>query len=159
MRGKKAVAEFVAYVLLIGLAIALSVVVYSWLRGYANPANFKTCPDGISLVIEDYVCVGNDLKINLSNKGLFKVDGYIFKIGNETDVSGDPMGLPVNVMGVVTLPSPLNPGEITSKTWGYKSIYGRIVEMEVEPFRLDENKKILCDKSIIRQRTTLVECN
>lgn len=159
MKSKKAIAEFVAYVLLIGLSIALSVVVYSWLRGYANPANFKTCPDGVSLIVEDYTCDGTNLKVNLTNKGLFKIDGYIFRINNETDISGDPVGLPVNLLEMVTLTTPLNPGETTPRSWPYKAKYGRVVEMEVEPFRLDGAKKILCDKAILRQRTTLVECN
>ncbi len=157
--GKKAVSELIAYVLLVTLGIALSVVVYTWLKSYAAPSQLKTCPDGISLVIQDYSCLSNNITINLSNKGLFKINGYIFRINNETDVSGDPIGLPVNLVAMVTLTNPLNPGEITSHSWPYKAKYGRIVEMEIQPFRLDGTKKILCDKATIRQRTTLVECN
>jgi hypothetical protein len=159
MQNKKAISELIAYVLLVGLSIALSIAVYAWLRTYAIPAQAKTCPNGVGVIIHNYVCENGNITINLSNKGLFKIDGYIFRINNETDVSGNPAGLPVNLIATVTLPSSLNPGEMTGGSWKYKDKYARIVEMEIEPFRIEGKKNILCDKAVIRQRTTLVECN
>lgn len=161
MENKKAISELIAYVLLVSLSIALSIAVYSWLRAYASPTTLKACPDGVSVIIQDYICDKGNITINISNKGLFKIDGYIFRINNETDVNGNPVGLPVKniAKGPVILLSPLNPGEITSSSWKYKQEYTRIVEMEIEPFRIEGKKNILCDKAVIRQRTTLIECN
>lgn len=153
---KKAVSELVAYVLLISLSIGLSIAVYTWLKGYASEHPTKTCPDGVSLIIQDYLCEHENITMNLSNKGLFKIDGYIFRINNETE--GDkPRGLPVNLIEVVTLPGPLNPGEVTQRSWNYSGSFW-IVEMEIEPFRLEGNTKILCSNAVIRQRTKLDEC-
>lgn len=159
MENKKAISELIAYVLLVSLSIALSITVYSWLRTYISPSTLKACPDGVGIIIQDYICDKGNITINMSNKGLFRVDGYIFRINNETDISGDPAGLPVNIIATVILPTPLQPGEMTSGSWKYSEKYRRIVEMEIEPFRIEGKTNILCDKAVIRQRTTLLECN
>ncbi len=158
MKNKKGISELVAYVLLISLSIALSIVVYNWLRAYVIPYQPKTCPDGISIIIKDYTCYSGNITLNLSNKGLFRIDGYIFRINNESDATGNPVGLPINVITTKTLTTPLQPGEVTSGSWNYKTKYAKIVEMEIEPFRLEGDKNVLCDKATIKQRT-LLECN
>jgi hypothetical protein len=160
MNKKRGISELIAYVLLVSLAIGLSSAVYTWMRAYAINNPSESCPDGVSLIIQDYSCNATDISLNLSNKGLFRVDGYIFRINNETDESGSkPKGLPVNVIETVLLSTPLNPGEISGKTWPYKKKYGRIVEMEIEPLRLSGKRNILCEKAVIRQKTTMLECN
>ena len=158
MKNKKGISELVAYVHLISLSIALSIVVYNWLRAYVLPYQPKACPDGMSIIIKDYNCYTGNITLNLSNKGLFRIDGYIFRINNESDATGNPVGLPINVIITKTLTTPLQPGEVTSGSWNYKNKYGKIVEMEIEPFRLDGDKNVLCDKATIKQRT-LLECN
>ena len=155
---KRAITELIAYVLLISLAIALSIIVYNWLRFYVLPYESKACPDGVSLIIQEYSCNGGIINLTVRNKGLFKIDGYIFKVNNNTDYSGKPEGLPVYLLGSVQLPNPLNPSEMHSVSYAYQNSYGRIVEIEIEPFRMQENKLVYCDKSIIRQVIRSVDC-
>lgn len=159
MQNKRGISEFIAYVLLITLAIGLSVAVYSWLRAYTRNSQTETCPDGVSLIIKEYSCNSTSIAINVSNKGLFKVDGYIFRIGNEVDAYGKPKGLPVIVLNTTIFPTSLNPGESYPGLWSYKKNYGRIVEMEIEPLRISGKRNIFCEQAVVRQRTTLVECN
>src|SRR3989338_315360 len=144
---KKGVTELIAYVLLISLAIALSILVYNWLRFYVLPHEPKACPDGVSLIIQEYSCVSGNINITVRNKGLFKIDGYLIKINNKVDHAGKPEGLPVYLLASVSLPSPLNPSEMHSGDYPYKDLYGRVVEIEIEPFRKQENKIVYCDKS------------
>lgn len=155
-RGKKAITELIAYVLLIGLAITLSILVYNWLRFYVMPYESRTCPDGVSLIVQEYSCNAGKINITVKNKGLFKINGYIIKVNNETDNLGKPKGLPIHLLDSISFT--LNPSEIHSKTWDYESAYGRLVEIEIEPIRIQENKTVYCDKSILKQTIRSLDC-
>lgn len=155
---KRAITELLAYVLLIGLAITLSILVYNWLRFYVMPYEARACPDGISLIVQEYSCSAGNISITVKNKGLFKIDGYLVKVNNETDYAGKPKGLPVHLLDTVSLQIPLNPSETYSKEWPYKDDYTRIVEIEIEPYRMQENKLVYCDKAIIKQTIRSVDC-
>ena len=50
---KRAVSMIVAYVILITIAIALSILVYNWLRFYVGPGEKVECPEGVSLIIQE----------------------------------------------------------------------------------------------------------
>ena len=156
---KKGITELIAYVMLISLAIALSILVYNWLRFYVLPHEPKACPDGVSLIMQEYSCSAGNINITVRNKGLFKIDGYLIKINNKVDYAGKPEGLPVYLLASVSLPSPLNPSEMHSGNYPYKDLYGRVVEIEIEPFRKQENKIVYCDKSAVRQIVRSVDCS
>jgi hypothetical protein len=155
---KRGISELLAYVLLASLAVTLSILVYNWLRFYVIPATPKECPEGVSLIIKEYSCSNGSINITLKNKGLFRVDGYLIKINNETDFLGNPKGLPVHLLDSVILNNTLNPGDETSKEWDYKTDYERVVEVEVEPFRIEEKKTIYCGNAIIKQVIRAVDC-
>ena len=55
-KDKRALSNMVAYVLLISLTIALSALVYNWLRFYVSESDINECPEGMNLVIQDYTC-------------------------------------------------------------------------------------------------------
>jgi len=158
-KNRKGIAELLAYVLLIGLAITVSILVYNWLRFYVIPSSAKQCPDGVSMVIKEYNCdpVNKTINITLKNKGLFRIDGFLIKINNETDYSGKPQGLPVYLLDSVTVIDGLYPGDEISNSWDY-SQYERVVEVEVEPFRIEDGKEIYCDKAVVRQIIRSVDC-
>ncbi|MBU3907468.1 MAG: hypothetical protein KKA64_04435 [Nanoarchaeota archaeon] len=93
---KKGVSEVVGYVLLIGLVVIMGAIAYAWLKSYI-PQETPQCPDGISLMAEEwnYNSTNKLLTINLKNNGLFDVDGIYIKaatkLGQEvatTDLSG-----------------------------------------------------------------------
>jgi hypothetical protein len=158
-KGKKGIAELLAYALLMGLAITLSILVYNWLRFYILPSETKACPEGVNIILQEYSCSDGKINLTLRNKGLFNIDGYIVKVNNETAAStGKPKGLPVYLLGSVSLSSPLSPGMMTSKEWPYKDAYTRIVEVEIEPFRSEGGKTIYCDKAVVMQPIRSVDC-
>ncbi len=82
---KKGLSNMVAYVLLISITIALSALVYNWLRFYVGESDIIECPDGVNLIIQNYSCSsGSDgsLNVTLKNKGLFNSDGFIIRVND-----------------------------------------------------------------------------
>jgi len=82
MKEKKGISEIVSYVLLVMIAIAISVLVYAFLKLYV-PKEKSTCPEGISLTIESAVCdfAQRKLTLTLKNRGLFTVHKAFVRIG------------------------------------------------------------------------------
>jgi len=82
---KRGLSNLVAYVLLISITISLSVLVYNWLKTYTQKDNVKSCPDNVNVVIGSYDCfngINGNITINLENKGLFDVDGFIIRVSD-----------------------------------------------------------------------------
>ena len=79
---KRGVSIVVGYVLLITIVIAIAGIVYSWLRWYVTPGEDISCPDGVSLVIKEYECVGDILNLTIKNKGRFSFDGFVVFISS-----------------------------------------------------------------------------
>ena len=85
---KKGLSNMVAYVLLITITIALSVLVYNWLQFYVGASDLEECPDGVNLVIQNYTCSkghNGNVNVTLKNKGLFEVDGFILRVHDRID--------------------------------------------------------------------------
>lgn len=144
----------IAYVLLIVIAITVSIFVYEWLKNYA-PKEKVECEDGVSLVIEDYSCLEdiNKTNITISNKGLFNVDGFFIKISNDdgkpdhalTDSSAGIFD------GQVYFADKFKPGDIYSHEFSY-SIYNNITEIGIEPYILKQvsgkEEIVLCNNAV-----------
>jgi len=93
---KRGLSEMIGYVLLIVIALSISIAVYAWIK-YITPKETKTCPDDVSLVIEDYECytVTNGetikkLRLTISNRGLFETGGFYIRVREKGS-----QGLPV----------------------------------------------------------------
>jgi len=89
MEGKKAISMLVSYILLISLALAMSALVYAWLKSrIPGLAPKESCPEGVSLVIESYNCTNDTTQkyvdITVRNRGLFTVEGFIIKMSNSS---------------------------------------------------------------------------
>lgn len=154
---KRAISELIAYAMLIGLGVTLSVIVYNWMRIYVMPsAQLKICPSGVSIMLDNYVCANGKINITIANKGLFKIDGYLVKINNETDVSGNPKGLPIHLLYTESVQ--LMPGQRHTKEWNYMNDYKKVVEVEIAPFRKDGNKQVYCSGAIVRQPISQLGC-
>ncbi len=82
MKEKKGISEIVSYVLLVMIAIAMSVLVYAFLKLYV-PKEKPICPEGISLTIESANCnlAQRTLTLTLRNRGLFTVHKAFVRIG------------------------------------------------------------------------------
>ena len=72
----------IGYVLLIAGIIALSAIVYVWLKSYV-PREAIECPEGVSIFIKESTCKEIDgiynLNFSLRNNGRFGVEGYFIK--------------------------------------------------------------------------------
>jgi cysteine-rich repeat protein len=87
MKNKKAVSMMVSYTLLIIIAVAISIVVYSYLKLYL-PSDRPECPADINLIIDDVVCIydatvptNTRIELTISNRGLFNVDSFFARVG------------------------------------------------------------------------------
>lgn len=151
---KKALSEIVGYVLLIVLAISLSIGVYAWLKGYIWKPQEK-CPDGTSLIIENYNCSNGIISLKLRNQGSFNIDGFIIKVGNKT---GSKPIYPLSIFGqkekgYVFFDKSLKPAENKEFSADYSN-FGKLREMMIEPIRTQEGKIILCENAVISQEIT-----
>ncbi len=149
---KSAVSNIVAYVLLISISIALSVMVYNWLRFYVTDNSVKECPAGTNIIIKSYECYnGSRLYVVLKNKGLFKVDGYKLMVN---DRPNSKFGFyTIDKQGVSIMPGK----EHTEMFWFNKSINGyklnTVTLIEVRPFIEANKSKINCKSHTIQKVT------
>ncbi len=159
---KNALSNIVGYVLLISITIALSVLVYGWLKFYVSEDKIEICPSGVNIIIKDYGCVKSPVgetpnkgyfNITLKNKGLFKVDGYTLRVHDREDAD----------FGFYTFD---NDGDVIMPGEEYSAIYKfidnavdndrilrEITLIEVQPFIMDGDK-ISCESYISRR----IEC-
>jgi hypothetical protein len=142
-KDKRAVSIIVSYVLLISITIALSVLVYNWLRFYVDEDEVSECSTDVSLIIQDYFCVKNNsggpgyLEITLKNKGLFTIDGYALRVHDDPDAEFGFYTLDESGVSIV-------PGNSTTATYSFSEDYGKILEevtlAEVQPYIMDGDK-------------------
>jgi hypothetical protein len=76
----------IGYVLLIGMAIIMGGVMYTWMKSYIPQEDIE-CPEGVSLVINNYFynCTSSTLNLTLKNNGRFDIAGYYIKVTNDTN--------------------------------------------------------------------------
>ena len=139
---KRGVSIIVAYVLLIVIAIALSGLVYNWLRFQVTPSDVETCPEGVTLIIKNLECIDDSLNITLENKGTFNIDGFIIRVSDRADAEfgvyslGEFIDLGEGGVG-------LKPGEEFNVIRAFTDIEGfdgKIpVLLDVQPFVYAEN--------------------
>ncbi|VVB79246.1 Uncharacterised protein [uncultured archaeon] len=83
VKGKKGVSEVVGYILLISIAVAMSVIVYAWLKSYV-PKEPLECPGDISLMIKDINCTADGIiDMTLRNNGKFSIYAYTIKYAKD----------------------------------------------------------------------------
>jgi len=100
VRNKRAVSAMIGYVLLISVGIVLSIIVYNSLKSYV-PKDFLECPEGTSILLKNYECVGDSLNLTLKNNGKFNYEGYSIYGANVTGAEIATINLANNfVMGL-----------------------------------------------------------
>lgn len=153
---KKGISELISYVLLVGLAVSLSVAIYMWLSFYIHQSDIQLCPEGISMVVVNYNCSAKMLDLEVKNKGLFNIDGFILRINNRT--KGNPIFKILIYNYTSETAPPLQPSQgYTHTRIDYKN-ENMIYELEIQPYRIFENSTlVLCDRAIIKQRVE--NCN
>lgn len=151
---KKGISVIVGYVLLVSMTLALSVLVFNWLKFYVSEDEVESCPDNVNIIIKDYECYRNadlasggvgNITITLKNKGLFSTDGYSLKIHDREDAEFGLYSL--NDTG-----KKLSPGEDHTDIYYFNELIGHsltdIKLVEVQPFLKDETGKISCQSQV-----------
>jgi hypothetical protein len=165
---KKAVSMMVSYVILITIAIGMAITIYTWLRLVANVEPLPECGEGTSIIINDYVCEKDILRLSIKNNGRFTVDGFIIHVGDNPKREPMTRILPkdkrdYSAEGYYLFNPPLGPGEIREAS--FKSMskenvplpFTDIVNIKIQPYIFYESDgkikktKILCEKSVIKQ--------
>lgn len=165
INNKNGLSAIIGYVLLIGIAIFMSILVYGWIKTYV-PKEIASCPDGTSISIRSlsYNCTSQILNLTLKNNGRFSLDGYLIRATNSSDSEALP-----NIDLAWTLIQDLSDGDL-NRTWGSSikfspqtenyfspegvskaqvfnvtdiTTYGNLTKIEIIPLRREiiENKK------------------
>lgn len=163
---KSGVSLMVSYVLLILIAVALSLLVFSYLKIYI-PSNQKPeCANDFSLIIQSLSCSlstdsdVDEMTITLQNKGLFNADGVLIRIRNpdfkvKTDFEEEILFNPrlESNLNDCTKKKALSPGDecihIIKRDFGENAY---IVEIQAEEFIGEGNKIAVCEDSIVSQK-------
>ena len=163
LRDKKGVSLMMGYVLLIIIAIGLSIAVYSFLVLYL-PSQEPGCPDDIKMTVDKVVCDCSEsnyvIILDLTNRGLFDIDGVIVKAGkigrfgnvlnrNEEDATSPKAGESINNAMFTLLDKAGDP--VTSQPNDY--------QVEIEPYVFIEeesDKPQLCSHNLVTQ--PIVDC-
>ncbi len=160
-RNKRGVSIILSYVLLITLGVALSTLVFIWLRDYVTPDDAGKCPEDVSLIIESVVCNSDKgkFKINLTNKGLFNINGNVIRVNDREGKLGiyelkDEVSAVFNGGGDWrNFSEVLNPGKKVELIYDFSSIknskgnkLSKIKVVDVQPFIIEENKVVYCER-------------
>lgn len=154
---KKGVSEMIGYVVLIAIAVSLSIAVFFYLKLYL-PDERPECEVDIKLTIDSVSCVWNsptnpnfvNINLNVTNRGLFKVEGAYIKIGDynrafREDLNPD-LTLISSCNGATGI---LNPGEKFCKTYTYSPVPSIVQEVSVQPVVWIDNKPVLCPNAVV----------
>lgn len=161
MKDKKAVSVIIGYVMLISMAIALSILVFAWLRFYVSPGEELECPSDVAIVLQDYAYDGVDLDLRLKNKGLFSIDGFFIRVSNRSDAEVSNFLLEqVEVLSSEdSRESLLKPNEVIEKSVNHSDSEGNFIEgeftfVEVLPYIYEDGNRLICgsvSRSIVQK--------
>lgn len=86
-KNKMGVSVMIGYILLISIAVAISVMIYHWIKTYV-PKDLPDCPDGTSIAIKKSSCtISSDiiLSVTLENNGRFNIAGYLIRATDSSE--------------------------------------------------------------------------
>lgn len=143
---KRGISVIVGYALLVGMGIALSVLVFQWLRYYVDSTGDEelTCPEGVNVIITEANCTGTiagNLEITLKNKGRHNVDGFVIRVN-------DRPGADQGFYTFDSVGENLSVGETFHEVYPFTSFKSAsiidITFVEVQAYRVVEEKKVYC---------------
>lgn len=154
----------VGYVLLIAIAVSLSTAVFFYLKLYL-PDERPECDSDIKLTIDSALCVYDDpviptssiIKINVTNRGLFKVEGAYVKIGDIDRTFKTDLNPTLNLTSICNnLDASLNPGKTFCGTYSHILAPRTPQEISVQPLIWVDNKPVLCSEAVATKRVVCV---
>ena len=161
-RKKRAVSLMVGYVLLIVISIALSILVFAFLKVYVPKFQVQECPEDISLVVKEYSCFvtpldnykGLFLNLTLQNKGLHSIDAAYIRLG-ERDKKFRQLISP----SITFQDGPLIPGNSTVLTFTSDNEFfsGKTdFTLEIQPALINPPDIALCEDAVITEDITCI---
>lgn len=160
LNNKKALSELIAYVLLVGIALSMSVFVYSWMKfRVEKPFAEEDCPDTVSLVLVSYTCSANVMNVTVQNKGMFDIYGYSIKSSDvEIGLAGKSSFDLFKKDGesgdnIIEFISALKGNARNSTLFSYAK---NIKQIEIEPYILKEGEtdKTFCKNAVVTSKTS-----
>ena len=151
----------VGYVLLISIAVALSTAVFFYLKLYL-PSEKQECYQDIKLVIDDVGCkinipgpgssANSQVYVNITNKGLFNVQGVYIKVGEPDRIFKETVNKPEDLLssdcnGINEIV--LKPGATFCGDYRYNSGNTGIKEITVQPLIWIDNRPVLCPDAVV----------
>ena len=139
---KRAVSTIIAYVLLIGLAVSMSVLVHNWLKLYVAEDESQTCPEDVALSIEGYSYSSDWLNLTIKNRGKFNIEDLSVKVSTDSESGGiDPLKLNYAVtIGV---------GDKLVINYTLEDlIYEHPTYLEIQPVIFEDGEIIYCSQTI-----------
>lgn len=172
-KNKKGLSIIIGYILLIGISISMSILVYQWLKTYV-PKDAIKCSEGTSLFIKEiiYDCTNSRLDITTKNNGKFNIDGYFIHASNK---EGEEQLATIDISKSITSggkkegssvrfnlleENSLNPEDTNIASFNVAE-YGTLYKIEIIPIRIQEieNKKrvVSCGDAKIQEVLTCAE--
>lgn len=164
---KKGVSEIVSYVILIAITISIAVGIFAWLRTLSNVNPPADCKEGTSMIISDYLCESGatgKMTLSLRNNGRFNIDGFVLKVGNNSDNAPTINLKSINLAETITRGYyqfqngiPLAPGETRNAIFSYIDVNSKkyldsdIKIIEIQPFVIDKSGIIICKNAVIKE--------
>jgi len=168
---KKGVSPIIGYVLLVAGIIAVSALIYPWMKSYV-PQEAVACQDGSSVFLKSVSCLRDtttnelELRTTLRNNGLFNLDGFMIYGTNISDelatidlaqYSGGTEGLILFKDGR----NPLEPNEDINYIFNIGTAVNDLKKIEIIPTRFEtiNNKKrfAICGNSKVEELITCVD--
>ena len=161
-KNKKGVSEILSYVLLIGIAVAMSVGIFAWLKTAANITPAVDCEEETSLFIENYECKDGKITISLKNNGRFNIDWIILTVSDVPDRAPIYSLISKNdgeLDGYFSFSPQLNPGKNQEAEFNMQYNQGtspktldKIEIVQIQPFiRHETAGNVVCKNAVIKQ--------
>lgn len=163
---KKAVSLMIAYIMIISIGVAISVIVYAWLKAEAESYETPTdCDFGTSIILEDFFVDGvPNANFDIKNNGRFRIHGVVVTVStSENDDPNTQLNNTQNpsVVGMYEFVGGLDPGD--TQTASYENDIGNgnpllgglgnIKVVRIQPFIDYSGTKVMCsDEAIILEK-------
>lgn len=159
----------IGYVLLIGVSIVMSVLVYNWIRTYV-PTEAIECDEGTNIFIRTvkYDCNNSILDITLRNNGKFSINGFFVRVSNRSDEELASIDISSRILngGIVSANSiifseftenamtPDEPTNLKSVSFNVSGL-GQLYKIEIVPIRLqiieEKKRSVSCNSATARE--------
>ncbi len=156
MKQKKGESQYLSWILIFGMIVAISYLLYNWSIDQARKTTEQlekstdplVCSE-ISISVEGICQTSNTLEINLTNINIMEIEGLVIKTVGLYPEDED-------YLDTITVANKLSPGE-SEEISVLKQ--GTLSNVELTPYVKKGNKNVYCeDKSVKKEKNELKQC-